>query len=116
MLLNVIFNLALMPVFGMKGAAIATMVSEFATILLKLFFSSKTLKIQFKEIVPWSGLLKIIVLNVAFGVVAYALFSVLKDNLGVYAGAVVSGGIVLALYLCVVFKPFKNLWKEFNSF
>ncbi len=113
---NFVLNLIFMNLFGMIGAAFATMISEFVTIGLKLYFSSKAINISFKNIVPWIKLLKIVLLNVLLGIVATFIYYLLKSNLtNMYISALISGVAIFIIYVIVVIKPFKKLWVQFNK-
>lgn len=113
---NFVLNLIFMKLFGMIGAAFATMFSELVTIGLKLYFSSKAINISFKKILPWMSLFKIITLNVLLGALATLVYALLKSNLAnMYIGAILSAVIIFIIYVSIIIKPFKKLWVEFNK-
>ena len=47
---NIILNLVLIPVLGIKGAAFATLFSEFTNLVLMKYFATKIAKISFVDL------------------------------------------------------------------
>lgn len=113
---NVILNFILLPTIGMIGAAIATMISEFLTILLKLYFTSKNMNIKFRAVVPWAKIFAILAYVSVFGLIAHVIFSAFKMNFSSIMSAVFAGAIIIVAYVATVFKPAKKLWSEFNTY
>ena len=114
---NFVLNLIFMNLFGMIGAAFATMISEFMSVCIKIYVSSKAIGYSFGKMIPWMKILAIIVLNIILGVLIYGvynLFKIIIDN--IYIGAFISGLVALIIYAFIIIKPFKILWKKMNAF
>jgi len=70
---NVISNLILIPVYGVKGAAIATVITEILFLILLFYFVNKFLYKEFKKDITGylSSLLKVILGGIIMGVFVY---------------------------------------------
>lgn len=71
--LNIIFNLLLIPSYGIEGAAISTLVSSIAVLIMSVRFLKNKIKLQFqtKEIATaiFGGVLMILITSLAKGVI-----------------------------------------------
>lgn len=119
LLINIIMNLILMNWIGIVGAALATMISEFAGVLIKLYYSAKIVKMPLKSLMPWKKLLQLLAINAILGAVFIVLNHVLSMShlaTNIYIRTFVSGGIWFGIYCIMLRKKFITLWKELNCF
>ncbi len=93
---NIIFDWLLTPLLGVAGAAIATILGQFATMVCVLFYFTKksTIRLKFKNYRPDFGLVKstmFLGLSPALVQLAMALINILYNNLLMKHGEIVLG-------------------------
>lgn len=71
---NVALNFAFLPLFGMVGSAIATVVTGYASVVIYIYLNCKHLHVRVRDLLPLGKLGVIIGVNAA----GFALFGVLK--------------------------------------
>lgn len=116
LVLNVILNLICYFVFGFIGPAIATFLSIAIMALVQIVYTSREIKVLMREIFPWTGLLKITVINSVLGVCAYLAREWLLTK-NVYQNvlqAVGIGVIWVLVYIVMEKNDVKFLWKGLN--
>ena len=106
--LNVILNFICYLLFGFIGPAIATFVCIVITNILQLAFSTHCVQVSFRRIMPWKNLGAVTLVNLVMGASAFLVYWLCK----IPAGMVLAVWIVI--YIAVMFKFFKNHWKEMN--
>jgi O-antigen/teichoic acid export membrane protein len=70
--LKVALNLALIPIFGLRGAAAATVLTVYLVVIWLLLRCVKVLQVVFMQILPWGMLAKIALFSVLPAVAAFA--------------------------------------------
>lgn len=114
---NFILNLLLMRWFGIAGAAIATLVSEFFGIAIKLKYSANISGVSIRRIIPWASLTKIVCICAALCALAIVMnkgWNAVFDNQLI--GVVISGFVTLLVYVGIMLKPTKKRWRELNTY
>ena len=79
--INIILDLVLFNVFGMKGPAIATVISQGCLVVFQFLMSKKLLNV--KSIVNLNNLSEIAARNIIIAAVCYILKTVLVNNTGI---------------------------------
>ena len=112
-ILNVVLNLILIPVWGMNGAALATVLSYFLALLL----SFQQLGLYVALHVPWASWNKALVLGIVIGAAAYGTQRILAWN--VWLETLTTALVSVALYVLLIFftktinwSEIKMLWKD----
>lgn len=77
-LVNVVFNLILIPKFGVMGAVIATLIASYTTVLIPIYFINRRLSTNLTSYFPVMYLLKVIVLSV---IIVFPIYYLFKDLL-----------------------------------
>ncbi|MBN2033307.1 MAG: oligosaccharide flippase family protein [Deltaproteobacteria bacterium] len=80
MALKVALNLALIPFFGLHGAAAATVFTVYLVVLWLLMHCVRVLEVPFKRVLPWIMLARIALFSAAPAVVAYAFARVIEPG------------------------------------
>lgn len=96
-LVNIIFNLILIPILGITGAAIATTVSYILSLVLSTWWVVKYLKL----ISPWLNWLKLIVVAAIFGFLVYLINNILLYP--ILLKILISLSISFIVYLLLIF-------------
>ncbi|MGB1039884.1 MAG: polysaccharide biosynthesis C-terminal domain-containing protein [Flavobacteriales bacterium] len=110
--LNIFLNVWLIPIYGMKGAAIATLTSSVIYNILKLFFIYWKLKIH-----PFSsGTLKV----VCIGIISYFILNLLPTEMYLenpFLNLILKGSIVGSMVLIAFVLPvyFLKISPDINS-
>ncbi len=103
--LAVCTNLIFIPMYGISGAALATLISVTLYNLVRFYMVKRAMKISpFKASNAWVGLLALS----AFGVTQYVKIP------NVYVDFLFNGGVILALFILPIW--FFRLSLDFNSF
>lgn len=63
-ILNIFLNYYLINIYGIEGAAFATLISASAGFLIHFYFSSKHLKLPFSFFIPFCFIIMILILNI----------------------------------------------------
>lgn len=96
-IVNVVFNLFLIPLLGSNGAALATVITEFSMIIMTLYLISQKMKFRPSMKIPVLGMLTILL--------AYSISYIIPINhINVIVGFFV--------YIIVIIKFFPIDWKE----
>ena len=113
LVLNLVLNYSLANVFGMPGAALATVISISVIQMAQLYASSKFIKIRFLNIFPWKNLAIIFAINFVIGTTTYLLLKGI--HLGTdYKDIIISifvGCGTLFIYALIMRKRFSQLLK-----
>lgn len=117
LIINIIFNYAMINIIGSIGAALATVLSILIISLLQLKFTSNLLNMCFKDIFPWKRIGLVAGINTAWGVIAFMIEKWLK--LGVSIShiiiSILIGIIFLTIYSLIVKKRMIYLYKEMGK-
>lgn len=112
--INILLNTLLMNLLGIVGPAIATVVSMMICGLAQLLYSCRILKVRFRSLFPWLGLLKILVLNLGLGIclsIVSAVWNLGTDLRGILS-AIAIGCVILLVYFMVTKNRILQLWKN----
>lgn len=116
---NIILNYLFLWLIGINGMAIATLISEFTGIILKLYSTSKIVNRKIWQLIPYKKLSMILICNIVFAVVVFITYNTF---LKIFAEkwywliTAVIGVVWAVIYLLMMYKPFKKLNKSFNSY
>ncbi len=115
--LNVVLNPLLYRFCGMVGPAIATFISIAIVLLFQLFLTAKHTGMSFRQVFPWLNLWKIVVCNVAFGIVFYAVKQLLPLDIlfSNVTEAITLGVMWGGVYLLLMRKRLTLLWHKLNN-
>lgn len=115
--INVVLNYLLFVIIGFTGPAWATFFSIGVVGLLQLIVSAKVIGVSFKNIFPWLEILKITLINVAWGIICYLLLRILEIGTSdTHIIISVSIGLFVTLIYILIFKKkIAKLWKKLNS-
>ena len=118
LLLNFVLNYVGMNLFGMLGAALATFLSLMIIGYAQLMFSARILEISIMDIFPWAKLLRVLTINLVWGIIASAILTVLKigTEWQDIVKAIALGCVLCGMYILVVRKRFVRLYKEMGSY
>ena len=115
--LNAVLNYLLFVVIGFTGPAWASLLSILLVNMLQLIYTAKAIKISFKNIFPWKKLLKITLVNAAWGIPCYIALRFTKvgiSNMDILISVAV-GAVIAVGYAIVMRKKVLADWKELNS-
>ena len=118
LVINLIFNYILLGTVGVIGAAIATMISEFAGIMIKLYYSTKAISIKMDKIIPWKELGKIVITNILFCCLMLGLENIIESisvEFNMYIEMIILIVPWILLYIVVFRKRFIKMWKNLNE-
>lgn len=104
-IIDLLLNIVLIPNFGASGAAIGTLVAEFAVLLVQCVSLKKQLLDVIIKIKYW----KIIIATAVSTIVS---MSVLYLKLGCFLNLVISASVFGAIYLCVLLLLKEKMAKE----
>lgn len=116
LVLNAMLNYLLYLVLGMVGPAIATFLSIGLVGFAQLFVTAKELHMPFRRIWPWKKISIITLVNIVLGCVFCIVRSVFSIGIS-NQDILVSVGIGICgmgVYVLIMFKPAKHLWRELN--
>lgn len=99
---NIILNTILLILFGMKGPAISTVITQYFIDYLILRKISKTTKIAITKLLPYKKLLKILVVPSVVVIPVYLLSRIV--NLNYLIEFALSGGIIYVLSILIYYK------------
>lgn len=97
-LINLTFNLILIPFLGIIGAAIATSASYILSMILSTRWLIRNIKLKS----PWSGWVKLMVIAIIFSIVVYSLEFLL--NTYPLLEIMISTIVALLVYIFLMFK------------
>ena len=97
---NLILNIIFIPIYGIVGAAVTSLISYFLIMILSMFNLSKFVKLK----IPWLDWFKVLVSGGAFVLLIYLLRSLLDINLYLEAIICISVAGVFYLFLLRIFK------------
>lgn len=116
LLINVVLNFLLLKLFGMIGAAVATLISEFFGIALKLFYTANVIGYKYKDVIPWKKIGQILFINVLLGVIVYILNMLFSNNIqNLYIRSCICVGMSFIIYFSLMQKKLKMLWLKLND-
>ncbi len=117
LVLNVILNWFGYYMFGFIGPAIATFVSIAVTAIIQLIYTSRIIKISFREIFPWRFLAKITMVNILMGIAFYIIKEFLSLDLiiGSILETVALGIVWGCVYLFWERKNIKKIWLNLSG-
>ena len=118
LLLNFILNYIGMKLFGMVGAALATLLSLGIMGYVQLLFSSHVLKLHIRDIFPWRKLAELLVLNCTWGIVAFITLKIVANGVDLHSitKAIIVGAVFACVYVLCIKKKFICLYKEIGKF
>ena len=119
LLCNLILNFLLLWMLGINGIAIATLISEFVGVVLKLYFTEKITDKKIVQLIPCKKLSVIMAVNILFAIIfsiAYNLMINMFSERWYWPITILVGFIWMLLYLCLMFKPFMKLNRKFNNY
>ena len=114
LLLNIVLNYIMYYFFGFIGPALATLISSLIMQMVQLLYSAITCEIQFRAIFPWANALRILILNIGFGVILYLLHSFTKNYIEPVLSAIVLGVLWMGVEALILFTPIKKQWQFLN--
>lgn len=111
---NFILNYVLYIFLGITGPAIATVTTTFLGAVLQLLFTAKSIKISFKQIMPWLDFLFIMIINLCLGGLAYwYIYSYqIKDRIPDILRCVGVGIIWFGIYFLLLGKKIISTYKR----
>lgn len=111
-ILNIILNVIFIPKYGFNAAAVTTIISYFAVIILSRLFSRKIVNIN----IGFYRIIKIIAINSILFAYLYFLNEIFVDNLFEFI-VVAASGVLIYILLCCLFikKEIKDLLQEFKN-
>ena len=116
LLINVVLNFLLLKLFGMIGAAVATLISEFFGIALKLYYTANVIGYKYKDVIPWKKIGQILFINVLLGVIVYILNMLFSNNIqNLYIRSCICVGMSIIIYFSLMQKKLKMLWLKLND-
>ena len=123
-------NILLFKVFELFGQsmlapAVATLISTTAMAVLQLAVTARSLEMRFREIFPWKESAIILLVNIAFGTVFWAVKEIIPLERA-FSGIMISdktldGGVIESVilgcvwgiaYFGVMFKTIKKKWRN----
>lgn len=110
LLVNIILNTLFMFLFGMIGAAIATVVSVSVIAMVQLIYSAKCLNVKVKDLMPWKKFMLCIIFCGIITYVCWLLKNIIAVYFNIYILCIVLGFVFVMLYFIVYLKTIKCLW------
>ena len=117
MVANLVLDLALYPVLGLIGPAIATLVSVAVMNMYQLYLSKKEIGVKFIDIYPIKTVVGILGLNALMGCSVWAIYNQLLKRLSINPTllAIMIGVVWLGLYLAIIWKKIASAWSYLNN-
>ncbi len=94
-ILNIILNIVLIPVFGMNGAAIATLLSYSILFIIQMYYSNKLIKINFRYISSLKGIL-------IGSAIAFLQYSTYFLNIGIINESIIKVLLVFVYIILII--------------
>ena len=120
-IISLVFNFGLSIIFyyfiGFEGPAIATFISVLTVQIIQLVFTSKSVDIKFKNIMPWKEMFKITLLNILLGLLVYfiRIAFISGDGIFMLLKVIILGVFWMAVYYLIVRKRLKKHYDELNK-
>ena len=113
--INIVFDLALFKIFGMKGPAIATVLSQASLVVFQYLFSKKVLGV--KRIIDWDSMLMVFTRNISIASVCYIIkiIVIYYTDINYIASAFAIGALWMLFYLAVYGKSVLRKINILNS-
>ena len=92
-ILNLIFNIILIPDYGALGAAISTLIAEFAVLILQIFYGRNYFPFKMKSILNWKYLVATIVMTLF---IIFAIIPIENQILILCVGIIGGAGVYMA--------------------
>lgn len=114
--LNVVLNYVLYGTMGFVGPALASFLSILFVDTLQLVMSVRITGVKWKSFFPWMSLLKITLINVLWGAVAYGIIAFFKLSTDMMSIAICVGlGLAITIvYGIAIKKQVLYLWRILN--
>jgi O-antigen/teichoic acid export membrane protein len=114
LILNVILNYLFYLLFGLKGFAIATLLSTTIVALIQLYYSSIKLKMSFIAIFPWREIYFITLINF-FICIVLVVIKAFFQNYNEYIFMFITIPFITLAYSMFMKKRIINSWNFLNS-
>lgn len=117
LILNIVLNIILYYMFGFIGPAIATFISQLIINLAQLLFTTKVLKVNFKEIFPWKNIFYVSMINMllaAIWIMSKNLL-LLDQAIGSICETILIGLVGVVLYISIMRKNMIKQWNKLNE-
>ncbi len=109
---NIVFNVILIPLYDITGAALSTMITYFVMFISVYFYSQKIYRIEYE----WSKIMKLVILTVIGFAMCYFVINESDMNIMV---KLIMNALVIILYLAVInflkiieLKKVSVLWEK----
>ncbi|QWT52209.1 oligosaccharide flippase family protein [Eubacterium sp. MSJ-33] len=113
---NLILNYLFLNFIGMIGAALATAISEFLGVILKLWHSAKVINYGFSNVIPWKDLGIILSINIIGATVfCYINSYMLNTKLNKYISMIIMGVLWMGIYYVIFRKKIQEDIKQLNN-
>jgi len=117
LVMNLILNLILINTLGLMGPSIATLLSMAVIAVCQLIFTSRVVKVPFKEIFPWKNLIQISIVNIVIGIITYFTYQLILDTISFNAiiVAILLVFTISAIYFVIMKSMTTKLWRILNN-
>lgn len=117
MVLNAVLNPLFYYFFGMIGPAVATFIAILVILLFQLKMTAGITGMSFGKVFPWLNLGKVLLINIIFAAVFWALkrYIPLDQYFGSIAESVILGIFWAVLYCLLMKKKIKIIWAFLNQ-
>lgn len=117
LVINLILNFVCFYIFEFTGPAIATFISILIMNLYQLIYTCKKLGIRFSKIFPWKNCAISLAVNIALGITAYLIKSIITQMTKVNSvvAAACLGIVWAAVFAIIMRKQIKKQWGFLNK-
>ena len=118
LILNILLNIVFYFFIGFYGPAVATLVATSVLALSQLLYTSRSIRISFREIFPWKDIFIISIINVLFAIVFFIVKDIpfLEKLINNYfIRSIFVGCIWLCSYLLLMKKYLTDKWRMLNE-
>ena len=100
---NLLLNLILMPIYGIVGAAIATLLAEFCQMSIQFYYSKEYLK----DNVDYDSVLKIVIASIVSSIILY-----ITMKIGVYRYNAIINLVLSSMVFFIIYAILLVLFRE----
>lgn len=117
LILNLLLSIFMYRMIGYTGPAIATLVSMLIVAGFQLISSCNVISVKLREILPWVRMLRVLIFNVAIGLIISRIksFILLDLIVGEVFESVILGTIWILGYGIIMKKSIFVTWKVLNN-
>ena len=116
--LNFVGNFAFFYILGFIGPAVSTIITSIFMCFVQLKFTTKLIKIPFKDIFPWKSMARLIIITIGLAVIFAIIKYVFLNDFPRSQSILISVGLGVLwtlIYVLINLKFIKSSWRSLNA-